>query len=177
MIATYKKPTLSKGLCPLLPPPVLLFRFSFCLLLPTSSLHLKLPSFLTASHDDVTYVIYLTYLQFGNLFSFSNFTFYSASQPTSSLFTLLTQPPKRRVLGGGGPGGAGVGPCFLLSFKDPRFTGTAAKRMGHFGVECISLSNGSVRSGMCCWNLSSLLFWGEKGPQRRRPQGGVQALG
>lgn len=168
MIATYKKPTLSKGLCPLLPPPVLLFRFSFCLLLPTSSLHLKLPSFLTASHDDVTYVIYFTYLQFGILFLFPNL-----------LFTLLLSLPVRYLLyllsrqsagcGGGGPGGAGVGPCFLLSFQDPRFTGTAAKRMGHFGVECISLSNGSVRSGMCCWNLSSLLFWGEKGPQRRRP--------
>ncbi len=169
MIATYKKPTLSKGLCPLLLPPVLLFRFSFCLLLPTSSLHLKLPSFLTASHD-VTY-FYLSYLlTIWKFLSFSNLTFYSASQPTSSLFTLLTQPPMRRVRGGWG--GAGVGPCFLLSFQDPRFTGTAAKRMGHFGVECISLSNGSVRSGMCCWNLSSLLFWGKRGPRGVDPRVG-----
>ncbi len=106
MIATYKKPTLSKGLCPLLPPPVLLFRFSFCLLLPTSSLHLKLPSFLTASHDDVTYVIYLTYLQFGILFLFPNL-----------LFTLLLSLPVRYLL-------------YLLSRQSAGCWGRGARRGG-----------------------------------------------
>lgn len=148
-------------------PPVLLFRFSFCLLLPTSSLHFKLPSFLTDSHD-VTY-FYLsnpTYnLDFSFLFPNLVFTLL-LSLPVRYLLYLLS----RQSAGCGGWGaGAGVGPCFLLSFQDPRFTGTAAKRMGHFGVECISLSNGSVRSGMCYWNLSSPPFLGEKGPQGHRP--------
>lgn len=132
MIASYKKPTLNKGLCPLLPPPVLLFRFSFCLLLPTSSLHLKLPSFLTASHDDVTYVIYLTYLQFGNLFSFSNFTFYSASQPYQFVIYFTYSAAKAPGVGGRGARRGGCGSVLSPVLPGPQVYRDRRQKDGSF---------------------------------------------